>query len=198
MGLIDKFKQYTKRKKRNKMLVSNLNIDVVEGFFDQIQDIICITDYEGTIEYINNGEIYNKYTKLKEVLLYDQYNELIYEEIISKTLEEGSYIGEVELNKEDTKINIYIACYKMSSQEKILVYIKNLNEYFEKELELKKEVEKRDEYLRTKDLFIANLSHEIRTPINIIVGILYFLKSTQLDENQIEYIGKLEQASNLL
>lgn len=27
---------------------------------------------------------------------------------------------------------------------------------------------------------------------------LYFLKSTQLNDEQIEYIGKLEQASNLL
>ncbi len=198
MGLIDILKEHMQRKKRSKMLVSNLNINVVEGFFDQIKDIICIADYEGTIEYINNGEIYNKYTKLKQVLLYDQYNELIYEEIISKTLEEGSYIGEVELNKDDSKINVYIACYNMTSQRKLLVYIKNLTEYFEKELELRKEVEKKDEYLRTKDLFIANLSHEIRTPINIIVGMLYFLKSTELNESQIEYIGKLEQASNLL
>ena len=134
MGLIDILKEHMQRKKRSKMLVSNLNINVVEGFFDQIKDIICIADYEGTIEYINNGEIYNKYTKLKQVLLYDQYNELIYEEIISKTLEEGSYIGEVELNKDDSKINVYIACYNMTSQRKLLVYIKNLTEYFEKEL----------------------------------------------------------------
>ncbi len=198
MSFLEKIKAYALRKKNAKVLISNINLDVVEGFFDKIKDIICITDYEGKIEYINNGEIYNKYEKLKEILLYDEYNELIYEEIISKTLDEGSYIGEVELNKDNTKIKVYIASYNMASQGRILVYIKNLNEHFEKELELQKEIEKKDEYLRTKDLFIANLSHEIRTPINIIIGMLYFLKSTELDEKQIEYIGNLEQASNLL
>lgn len=45
---------------------------------------------------------------------------------------------------------------------------------------------------------IANLSHEVRTPINIIVGMIYFLKSTSLDEKQMEYIEKLESASNIL
>lgn len=198
MKFLEKIREHALRKKKSKLLVSNMNVDVIEGFFDKIKDIICIADYNGKIEYINNGEFYNKYKKLKELLLYDQYNELIYEEIISKTLDEGSFLGEVKLNKDNTKINVYIASYNMTSKEKILVYIKNLNEYFEKELELQKEIEKKDEYLRTKDLFIANLSHEIRTPINIIVGMLYFLKSTELDEKQIEYIENLEQASSLL
>lgn len=198
MDIIQKLKEYITRKKENKFLISNVNINVIEGFFDQIKDIICIADYNGKIEYINNGQVYNKYKMLKEVLLYDQNNEMVYEEIISKTIDEGEFIGNVELNKDDTKVNIYIASYNMTSQRRIFIYIKDLNEYFEKELQLQKEIEKKDEYLRTKDLFIANLSHEIRTPINIIVGMLYFLKSTELDDTQIEYISKLEQASNLL
>lgn len=198
MNVIQKLKDYVARKKENKLLISNVNINVIEGFFDQIKDIICITDYDGKIEYINNGQVYNKYQMLKEVLLYDQNNEMVYEEIISKTIDEGEFIGNVQLNKDDTKVDIYIAAYNMVSKGRIFIYIKDLNEYFEKELQLQKEIEKKDEYLRTKDLFIANLSHEIRTPINIIVGMLYFLKSTQLDDKQIEYIGKLEQASNLL
>ena len=198
MNVIQKLKEYIARKKENKLLISDVNINVIEGFFDQIKDIICIADYDGKIEYINNGQVYNKYKMLKEVLLYDQNNEMVYEEIISKTIDEGEFIGNIQLNKDDTKVDIYIASYNMVSKGKIFIYIKDLNEYFEKELQLQKEIEKKDEYLHTKDLFIANLSHEIRTPINIIVGMLYFLKSTQLDDKQIEYIGKLEQASNLL
>lgn len=198
MDIIQKLKEYITRKKENKFLISNVNINVIEGFFDQIKDIICIADYNGKIEYINNGQVYNKYKMLKEVLLYDQNNEMVYEEIISKTIDEGEFIGNIDLNKDDTKVNIYVASYNMTSQRRIFIYIKDLNEYFEKELQLQKEIEKKDEYLRTKDLFIANLSHEIRTPINIIVGMLYFLKSTELDDTQIEYISKLEQASNLL
>lgn len=198
MDIIEKFKEYLQRKKENKLTVSNISINVIEGFFEQIKDIICITDYNGKIEYINNGEVYNKYKMLKEVLLYDQDNEEIYAKIIFKTIDEGKFIGNVQLNKDGEKVDVYIASYNITSRGKIFIYIKDLKEYFDKELELKKQLETKEEHLRSKDLFIANLSHEIRTPINIIVGMLYFLKSTELNDEQIEYIGKLEQASNLL
>ena len=106
MDIIEKFKEYLQRKKENKLTVSNISINVIEGFFEQIKDIICITDYNGKIEYINNGEVYNKYKMLKEVLLYDQNNEEIYAKIIFKTMDEGRFIGNVQLNKDGEKVDV--------------------------------------------------------------------------------------------
>jgi len=56
-----------------------------------------------------------------------------------------------------------------------------------------------DEANRAKDLFLANMSHEIRTPLNGIVGFTQLLKSTELNEEQKEFISVIESSSeNLL
>jgi signal transduction histidine kinase/CheY-like chemotaxis protein len=50
-----------------------------------------------------------------------------------------------------------------------------------------------------KDLFLANMSHEIRTPLNGVVGFTQLLKSTEVTEEQKEFISVIEHSSeNLL
>lgn len=51
----------------------------------------------------------------------------------------------------------------------------------------------------SKSLFLANMSHEIRTPLNGIVGFTELLKSTGLNDEQVEFINIIEKSSeNLL
>ena len=60
-------------------------------------------------------------------------------------------------------------------------------------------IKKSQEAAKAKSLFLANMSHEIRTPLNGILGFLELLKTTDLNEEQQEYINTIEQsAKNLL
>ena len=60
-------------------------------------------------------------------------------------------------------------------------------------------IKKSEEAAKAKSLFLANMSHEIRTPLNGILGFLELLKTTEVNEEQHEYISTIEQsAKNLL
>lgn len=51
---------------------------------------------------------------------------------------------------------------------------------------------------RAKTAFLSNLSYEIRTPMNVIVGMLSLLKDTPMDEEQVDYIKTAESAAGHL
>ena len=60
-------------------------------------------------------------------------------------------------------------------------------------------VKKAEESTKAKSLFLANMSHEIRTPLNGILGFLELLNTTDLTEEQIDYVNTISQsAKNLL
>lgn len=185
------------RKKKKELYSGTINPKIMEGFLNKIKDIICIANYDGTIEMINNKEINKEYKTINEFLSESE-NQLLYSTIFKEIKEKGSYINDIEISKNNQIIRMYMAAYNVPSVKKIFFYIKDTSKYFQKEFELMEEIDKQERYLKSKDLFIANLSHEIRTPINVITGMIYFLKNTTLDDQQLEYITKLDDASNLL
>lgn len=46
--------------------------------------------------------------------------------------------------------------------------------------------------------FLANMSHDIRTPLNAIIGMTFLLEDTPVNQEQHEYIKVLKNASNIL
>ena len=57
---------------------------------------------------------------------------------------------------------------------------------------------KSEEAAKAKSLFLANMSHEIRTPLNGILGFLELLKTTELDNEQLEYVNTVTISANSL
>ncbi len=82
------------------------------------------------------------------------------------------------------------------------IYLKNITRDYEEALEKKTElieaVKMAEEANIAKTRFLANTSHEIRTPIHGISGFLSLLGTTELNEEQKEYLKYINMATNEL
>lgn len=63
---------------------------------------------------------------------------------------------------------------------------------------MKMAMEQAEVSARTKADFLSNMSHEIRTPLNAIIGMSHLLKKTELGERQIDFLNKIQSASQHL
>jgi|GEM_PF-3476889 len=64
--------------------------------------------------------------------------------------------------------------------------------------QLKKEMKKAENSNLLKTTFIANISHEMRTPLTSIIGFAELLKETLLDNNQKDFINTIIKSSKHL
>ncbi|MDN5204482.1 ATP-binding protein [Fulvivirgaceae bacterium BMA10] len=77
----------------------------------------------------------------------------------------------------------------MAIEQKNILLEKELLEYKNQELE---------RLQRFKSKFFSNLSHEIRTPVNSIIGLSHLLGSDQDNQKRLEYIKTLDATANHL
>ena len=99
------------------------------------------------------------------------------------------------LNPEITiaKVNAFIK--QVQIQEEIIHKNAELEQSKLALIEANKEAENAR---KSKEIFLANMSHEIRTPINGIMGIIHMLKNSQLNSEQLDWVKRLNTASDSL
>jgi signal transduction histidine kinase/ActR/RegA family two-component response regulator len=79
-----------------------------------------------------------------------------------------------------------------------IVIVQNVTSDKRLEQQLRKRKDEAQKADRTKSIFIANLSHEMRTPLNSIIGFSDQLRKTQLDSHQANMVNLVQTASNHL
>ncbi len=77
--------------------------------------------------------------------------------------------------------------------------LESLNaELKQKNLELERAVLSAEAANSSKSEFLANMSHEVRTPLNGIVGMIQLMLSTQLNDEQQEYLDVIQTSADSL
>ena len=85
-----------------------------------------------------------------------------------------------------------------SNNTKVLCTLCDINHLIERELNLKKES---DNFIRLKELknsFILNMSHEIKTPLNAIVGFSELIIESQSNEEKNELLKYIRENNEKL
>jgi len=80
----------------------------------------------------------------------------------------------------------------------IIVVYQDITELKNTEYKLIRARNSADDANKVKDEFLENVNHEIRTPINAIIGINELLKQTNLNQNQKDLVESVESAGNVL
>lgn len=117
-----------------------------------------------------------------------------------KYLLQGLESGAVDYLYKPLNPEITIAKVKSFVQQIIIQQeIKEKNkELEESRLELLQTKEEAIQARKSKEIFLANMSHEIRTPINGIMGIMHMFKSSDLSNEQRDWLKRLDNASQSL
>jgi PAS domain S-box-containing protein len=72
----------------------------------------------------------------------------------------------------------------------------NVTERKKMEFNLKEAKDIAEDSSRAKALFLANMSHDIRTPLNAIIGLTELLQKTKLDKKQYQYLQTVSYSAN--
>lgn len=75
---------------------------------------------------------------------------------------------------------------------------RDISELTETEIRLKEEMEKAQETEQLKNTFLRNMSHDIRTPLNSIVGFAELFNSEHSQEDELVFVEEIKNNTNIL
>lgn len=182
------------------------SIDCFELLFNQIEDFLFILDENGIILCANNA-VLNKlgYTQeeingisILQIHPQDRREEAL--EIVRKMIEGSTHRCSIPiLNKLGEKIPVETKIFKGVWLGKNVLFCisKDLSE-IKMEDALLKAKESAEKANNMKSLFLANMSHDIRTPLNGIVGYLDLMEQDNLTEQQRLFLKNTKTSTELL
>lgn len=182
---------------------------------------ICLMNLEtGDVELIKGNTIpglNGRYTQMDHNILLEQVNRLITEPFRESSVE--FYDGKTIAKRLEGKNSLFHTCERtdgtwilsMIVPQKydenghvVSVLLANRDFMEEKKRELEQEEALRQEKIKAekaneaKSIFLFNMSHDIRTPMNAIVGYSQLMKKELTNPKLVHYQEMIEQSSKLL
>jgi len=100
---------------------------------------------------------------------------------------------------EKRDVEIFSGPFDSGGQTKLISIVHDITDRLKAERLLSEAKETAEQANKTKDEFLANISHEVRTPLNGVMGMLQLMLETRLNEEQMNYVSTaLRSSRNLL
>ena len=122
---------------------------------------------------------------------------------VFKLYEQGEYKGVQREHEVKTGKNsrfLLVKCYITYFEGEFPVFYGILQDITEQKVaeQIRQEKELAEESAKLKEEFITNVSHEMRTPMNAILGMSNILLNTPLNKEQSDCLGSIKQSSEML
>ncbi|MDR1136889.1 MAG: response regulator, partial [Synergistaceae bacterium] len=150
----------------------------------------CGIPYIGMIRGLHYRDLFTQYTKHEFVEKMDA--------VISDSFEKNDvvqFIEPVDFDRDGTEsiysIQVAPTMDKNGKSRGFTVFFHDITELMEAKLEA-------DYANEAKSSFLARMSHEMRTPLNTIIGMSELISHKDIPRDMIEYVSTIQQAGNNL
>lgn len=204
--LVGTIQDITERKRiENEMRIAEKQY---RSLFEHSQHMICIHDLQGNIMSINPSGAHAVGFEPEEIIgksiktFFWLKNPEEYEKYMHAINHNGQAQGLLRLSLRDGSTTYWlynnILLADLEGNPYVLSSNVEITGRYEMEKELRNAKRLAEEALVMKDRFVTNISHELRTPMNAIIGFSDLLLKTELNEEQREYLLAIHIAGDNL
>jgi PAS domain S-box-containing protein len=173
------------------------------------QALICTHDVNGKILSINPASLRAVEAESEEQViglnlgdLFEEKNKGLFDEYLRKIHSDEELTGIMSVRSfKGKRLYWMYHNYKVvieGEESYVVGFAQDISDRLAMEKELKTAKETAEESLRSRDTFLAMMSHEMRTPLNGIIGITRLLKRTELASKQTDYMRMIENSADSL